>query len=70
MRTSRRFWQKAASFACSSPVSIGGAWALSLGWPWIGIAFLPALQWLLYFGAVSLAVAVVLTGIGLVRWLR
>ncbi len=32
-----------------------------------GIAFVQAFRWLLYFGAASLAVAVVLTGIGLVR---
>src|SRR4029453_12524219 len=33
----------------------------------LGIAFLAPFRWLLYFGAASLAVAVLLTGIGLVR---
>jgi hypothetical protein len=49
----------------SAPVAVVG---ISGGF--FGIAFLPACRWLLYFGAASLAIAVVLTGIGLVRRLR
>jgi hypothetical protein len=32
-----------------------------------GLAFLPAFRWLLYVGAASLVIAVVLAGVGLVR---
>jgi hypothetical protein len=46
----------------SAPVA-----AVGISGGFFGLALLPAFQWLLYFGAVSLAVAVVLTGIGLVR---
>lgn len=35
-----------------------------------GLAFFPGFRWLLYFGALSLAVAVILTGVGLLRNLR
>ena len=35
-----------------------------------GVAFVPAFRWLLYLGAISLAVSVILTGIGLLRNLR
>jgi len=35
-----------------------------------GVAFVPAFRWLLYLGAISLAVSVILTGIGLLRSLR
>jgi hypothetical protein len=41
--------------------------AVGIAGGFFGIAFLPAFRWLLYFGAASLTVAVVLTGIGLVR---
>ncbi len=41
--------------------------AVCISGGFFGIAFLPAFRWLLYFGAVSLAVAVILTGVGLVR---
>jgi hypothetical protein len=49
----------------SAPVA-----AVGISGGFFGIAFLPAFRWLLYFGAASLAVAVVLTGIGSVRWPR
>jgi hypothetical protein len=35
-----------------------------------GIAFVPGFRWLLYLGALSLLVALILTGIGLLRNLR
>jgi hypothetical protein len=41
--------------------------AVAIAGGFFGIAFAPALRWLLYFGVASLAAAVVLTGIGLVR---
>ena len=41
--------------------------AIGISGGFFGIALLPALRWLPYFGAASLAVAVILTGIGLVR---
>ena len=46
----------------SAPVA-----AVGIAGGFFGIAFAHAFRWLLYFGAASLAVAVVLTGIGLVR---
>jgi len=46
----------------SAPVA-----AVGIAGGFFGIAFVQAFRWLLYFGAASLAVAVVLTGIGLVR---
>ena len=45
----------------SAPVA-----AVGIAGGFFGIAFVQAFRWLLYFGAASLAVAVVLTGIGLV----
>jgi hypothetical protein len=41
--------------------------AVCISGGFFGIAFLLAFQWLLYFGAVNLAVAVILTGVDLVR---
>lgn len=49
----------------SAPVA---AAAMSGGF--FGLAFSAGFRWLLYFGALSLAVAVVLTGVGLLRNLR
>jgi hypothetical protein len=46
----------------SAPVA-----AVGIAGGFFGLAFQPAFRWLLYFGAASLVVAVVLTGIGLVR---
>ena len=46
----------------SAPVA-----AVGISGGFFGLAFLPAFRWLLYFGTASLAVAVLLTGIGLVR---
>ena len=51
-----------ASARISAPVA-----AVGIAGGFFGIAFVQAFRWLLYFGAASLAVAVVLTGIGLVR---
>jgi hypothetical protein len=45
-----------------------GAVAVSGGF--FGLAFFPAFRWLLYLGAVSLLVALVVTGFGLLRNLR
>src|SRR5215831_4086510 len=45
----------------SAPVA-----AVGIAGGFFGIAFLPAFRWLLYFGAASLAVTVILIGIGLV----
>ena len=42
-----------------------GAAALSSGL--LGLAFFPASRWLLYFGALSMAVSLLLTGAGLLR---
>jgi hypothetical protein len=44
--------------------------AVAMSGGFFGLAFLPAFRWLLYFGALSLLVAVVLTGVGLLRNLR
>lgn len=49
----------------SAPVA---AAAMSGGF--FGLAFSPEFRWLLYLGALSLAVAVILTGIGLLRNIR
>ena len=46
----------------SSPLA-----AVGISGGFFGSAFLPALRWLLYFGAVLLAVAVLLAGVGLLR---
>jgi len=46
---------------------LGGV-AISGGF--FGVAFISAFQWLLYFGAFSLVVTLLLTGIGLLRNLR
>lgn len=46
----------------SAPV---GAIAISGGF--FGLAFVPALRWLVYAGAASMAIAVLLTGVGLLR---
>jgi hypothetical protein len=46
----------------SAPVA-----AVAISGGFFGVAFLPAFRLLLYFGAASLAVAVVLTGVGLIR---
>jgi hypothetical protein len=46
----------------SAPVA-----AVAISGGFFGLAFRPAFQWLLYFGAVSLVAAVLLTGVGLVR---
>ena len=44
----------------SAPVA-----AVGISGGFFGLAFLPAFQWLLYFGAASLVIAVLLTGVGL-----
>jgi hypothetical protein len=49
----------------SAPVA-----AVAVSGGFFGLAFFPAFQWLLYFGGVSLVVALVLTGVGLLRNLR
>jgi hypothetical protein len=41
--------------------------AVAISGAFFGLAFRPAFQWLLYFGAVCLVAAVLLTGIGLLR---
>jgi hypothetical protein len=46
----------------SAPVA-----AVAVAGGFFGLAFLPAFRWLLYFGAASLVVAVIASGIGLVR---
>ena len=46
----------------SAPVA-----AVGIAGGFFGLAFLPVFRWLLYFGAASLAVSLVLTGVGLVR---
>jgi hypothetical protein len=46
----------------SSPV---GAIAVSAGF--FGVAFFPQFQWLLYMGGFSMLIALVLTGVGLLR---
>jgi hypothetical protein len=49
----------------SAPVA-----AVTVSGGFFGVAFFPAFRWLLYFGGVSLCVAVLLTGVGLLRNLR
>jgi hypothetical protein len=46
----------------SAPVA-----AVAVSGGFFGVAFFPAFQWLLYFGGLSLIVALVLTGVGLLR---
>ncbi|GIK40834.1 MAG: hypothetical protein BroJett011_46670 [Chloroflexota bacterium] len=46
----------------SAPVA-----AVALSGGFFGLAFFPEFQWLLYFGGLSLIVALVLTGVGLLR---
>ncbi len=41
--------------------------AIAISGGFFGLAFLPEFRWLLYLGGLSLAVAVLLTGIGLLR---
>jgi hypothetical protein len=41
--------------------------AVAISGGFFGVAFLPGFRWLLYLGALSLGVSVVLTGIGLLR---
>jgi hypothetical protein len=41
--------------------------AVTVSGGFFGIAFFPEFRWLLYFGALSLFVALVLTGVGLLR---
>ena len=49
----------------SAPVA-----AVAVSGGFFGLAFIPEFRWLLYFGALSLFVALVLTGVGLLRNLR
>ena len=42
-----------------------GAVSVSAGF--FGVAFVAAFRWLLYFGAISMAIAVAVTGVGLLR---
>jgi hypothetical protein len=44
--------------------------AVALSGGFFGVAFFPSLRWLLYFGGLSLLVALLLTGVGLLRNLR
>ena len=44
--------------------------AVAVSGGFFGLAFLPAFEWLLYLGGFSLGIAVLLTGIGLLRNLR
>jgi hypothetical protein len=44
--------------------------AVTVSGGFFGVAFFPAFRWLLYFGGVSLIVALVTTGVGLLRNLR
>ena len=46
----------------SAPVA-----AVAVAGGFFGLAFFPAFQWLLYFGGLSLIVALILTGVGLLR---
>ena len=41
--------------------------AAAISGGFFGVAFVPGFRWLMYFGAASLAVSVVLTGVGLLR---
>jgi hypothetical protein len=49
----------------SAPVA-----AVTVSGGFFGVAFFPQFRWLLYFGGVSLFVALFLTGVGLLRNLR
>ena len=49
----------------SAPVA-----AVAMAGGLFGVAFVPAFRWLLYLGALSLAVSVTLSGVGLLRNLR
>jgi hypothetical protein len=49
----------------SAPVA-----AVTVSGGFFGVAFSPEFRWLLYFGGLSLFVALVLTGVGLLRNLR
>lgn len=49
----------------SAPVA-----AVAVSGGFFGVAFIPAFRWLLYFGALSLVVSLMLTGVGLLRNLR
>lgn len=49
----------------SAPVA-----AIAVSGGFFGVAFFPAFRWLLYFGGLSLVVALVLTGVGLLRNMR
>jgi hypothetical protein len=44
--------------------------AVAVSGGFFGVAFFPELRWLLYFGGLSLLVALLLTGVGLLRNLR
>jgi hypothetical protein len=44
--------------------------AVAISGGFFGVAFFPGLRWLLYFGGLSLLVALLLTGVGLMRNLR
>jgi hypothetical protein len=46
----------------SAPVA-----AVAISGGFFGLAFLPGFQWLLYFGGLSLLVALILTGVGLIN---
>ena len=57
-------------------LSPGAKWAARISAPvaaaatsagFFGLAFLAGFRWVLYFGAASLIIAVVLTGVGLIR---
>jgi hypothetical protein len=49
----------------SAPVA-----AVAVSGGFFGVAFIPEFRWMLYFGGLSLFVALVLTGVGLLRNLR
>jgi hypothetical protein len=49
----------------SAPVA-----AVAVSGGFFGVAFFPEFRWLLYFGGLILLVALVLTGVGLLRNLR
>ncbi len=60
------------------PAAIGSGWkwtariaapvaAVAVSGGFFGLALFPAFRWLLYFGALALAVAVIVTAVGLLR---
>ena len=60
----------------SAVLSPGATWLARIAAPaaavlmsggFFGLAFFPAFQWLLYLGAATLAVALIVSGVGLVR---